>query len=152
MFALSPRRFLNVGVYCNSILAGFPPEGLVVYREKHDAQAKQWLEAGLASRNAALLEKIVRQSFVSSFGDEALYWLGEWAWDQGNFSAARDHWRQLLKLPNPPDAGQPQSVLRYPDSSFPQEAVVARIVLCHIMEGNRDLAENWLGYLSKQYP
>ncbi len=143
---------MNVRTYCNSILANFPPEGLAVYREKRDAQAKQWLESGLASRSQALLEKIVRQAFVSSSGDEALYWLGEWAWDRGNFSAARDHWRQLLKLPNPPDAGQPQSVLRYPDSTFPQALFVARIVLCHIMEGDRDLAKNWLDYLSQQFP
>jgi hypothetical protein len=97
MIAVAPRRNLNVRTYCNSVLANFPPAGLAVYREKHDAQAKQWLEAGLASRNQALLEKIARQAFVSSSGDEALYWLGEWAWDQGDFPAAREHWRQLLE-------------------------------------------------------
>ena len=152
MIPISSRRYLNVATYCNSILANLPPEGLAVYREKHDAQAKQWLEAGLATRNRMLLEKIPRQAFVSSFGDDALYWLGEWAWDEGNFAAARDSWRQLLELPDPPDAGRPQPVLRYPDSSFSQALVVARIVLCHIMEGDREQAKQWRAYLAKQYP
>lgn len=152
LIAVSPQRYLNVTTYCNSILANFPPAGLAVYREKHNAQAKQWLEQGLATRNPALLEKVVQQAFVSRSGDEALFWLGEWAWDHGNFSAARDYWRKLLKLPNPPDAGQPQPVLRYPDSTRSQAEVISRIVLCHLMEGNRQLAERWLAYLEKQHP
>ncbi len=152
LIAINPRRYLNVAAYCNSILANLPPQGLAVYRDKYDAQAKQWLDTALATRNRSLLEKIVRQAFVSSSGDDALYWLGEWGWDRGDFAAARDYWRQLLELQNPPDAGRPQSVLRYPDSSYPQAAVVARIVLCHILEGDRELAQNWLSYLGKKYP
>lgn len=152
LIAVSADRYLNVTTYCNSILANFPPAGLAVYREKHDAQAKQWLEQGLAARDSALLEKVVQKAFISRSGDEALYWLGEWAWDHGNFSAARDYWRKLLKLPNPPDAGQPQPVLRYPDSTRSQAEVLSRIVLCHLMEGNQKLAERWLGYLKEQHP
>ncbi len=152
LIAINPRRYLNVAAYCNSILANLPPQGLAVYRDKYDAQARQWLETGLATRNRSLLEKIVRQAFISSSGDDALYWLGEWAWDRGDFPAARDYWRQLLKLQNPPNVGEPQSVLRYPDSSYSEAAVIARIVLCHILEGNGDLAGSWLGYLAKKYP
>ncbi|MCA9072460.1 MAG: PQQ-binding-like beta-propeller repeat protein, partial [Planctomycetaceae bacterium] len=152
LIAVSPQRYLNVTTYCNSILANFPPAGLAVYREKHDAQAKQWLEQGLASRDRALLEKVVQKAFVSRSGEEALFWLGEWEWDHGNFSAARDYWRKLLKLPNPPDAGQPQPVLRYPDSTRSQAEVVSRIVLCHLMEGNQKLTQNWLDYFKKQHP
>ena len=152
LIAINPRRYLNVATYCNSVLANLPPEGLAVYREKYDAQAKHWLETGLAARDRLLLEKIVRQAFISSSGDDALYWLGEWAWDQSDFAAARDYWRQLLELQNPPDVGQPQSVLRFPDSSYSQAAVIARIVLCHILEGDRELAQNWLAYLAKKHP
>ena len=152
LVAINPRRYLNVAAYCNSVLANLPPQGLAIYRDKYDAQARQWLDTGLATRNRSLLEKIVRQAFISSSGDDALFWLGEWAWDQGDFPAARDYWRQLLKLQNPPHVGEPQSVLRYPDSSFPEAAVIARIVLCHTLEGNRELARNWLTYLAKKYP
>ncbi len=152
LIAVSPRRYVNVRTHCNSILANLPAEGLKTYRDKYDAQAQQWLETGLATRDAELLEKIVRQSFVSRSGDDALFWLGEWAWSRGDFASARDHWRQLVKLPNPPAAGKPQPVLRYPDSEFPQAEILARIVLCHIMEGNKELAESWLTYLTEEYP
>lgn len=152
VIAIDDRRYLNVTTYCNQVLANFPPEGLAVYREKHDAQAKQWLDAGLASRNPDLLEKVVQQAFVSRPADEALFVLGEWGWDRGEFAVARDYWRKLLKLPNPPDAGRPQSVLRYPDSLHSQAEVLSRIVLCHLMEGDESLAKRWLEYLAENHP
>lgn len=151
LLPVAPGRYVNVARQCQLILAGLPAEALAVYRKQVDPQAKQWLEAGKKGDDE-LLERIVRQTFASSFGDEALSLLAEHAWDRGDIGAARRLWEQLIPLENPPEPGKSLPVLRYPDASQPRPELVARLVLCSLMNGDLEQARRELEVFAVKYP
>src|SRR5580693_6797380 len=53
-------------------LSALPPEALTLYRSRIDPPAKKLLELGRANRDAAPLQRIVDESFCSSYTDQAL--------------------------------------------------------------------------------
>ena len=69
----------------------------------------------MQNRDTSLLQRIVDRTFVSSYGDNALYALGELALAQGDHTGARWHWERLdpsLRCPDGwplpgTDGGQP---------------------------------------------
>lgn len=152
LVSVTPGRYLNVALYCNTLLANLPPEGLEAFRRASDPQARQWYEQALQTRDPAPLERIVRQAFASSYGDEALNRLAEWAWEAGEFSAARSYWTQLIPIPSRASTPELDAVLRYPDTDLEQPAILARLVLCSLAEGNWErAAREWQSFRSS-YP
>lgn len=143
LVSAAPGRYVNVADYCQLLLAGLPPEGLQVYRDRFDAQSRQWFDDWTANRSEESLRRIVERTFLSSYGDDALWRLGELAWARGDLSAAREHWERLLPS-DPPAPGEPVAELRYPDSSFPPALVRARLVLCTLARGDRVQADRAL--------
>jgi hypothetical protein len=103
--------YVSVANYCKLALSRLPAEALAVYRERTDAQARQWFEAAVSEQDEALLQRIVRQAFAGSYGDDAVFLLGEWAWERGELADARHDWEQLLPAPNDA-AGRPFPLLR----------------------------------------
>jgi len=132
--------YVNVATRCNILLSQLPPEGLAIYRRKVDAQARRWLDQWNQSRDEADLLRIVRGAYLSSVGDEALWALGEAAWDRGDYSTARLYWTQLIPLGSDLSAAELPTILRYPDADQNRDAVLARLVLCSLMEGDRPRA------------
>ncbi|MCC7422104.1 MAG: PQQ-binding-like beta-propeller repeat protein [Planctomycetaceae bacterium] len=147
LVSVGPGRYVNVARQCQQILAAAPEEALAVYRRQVDPQARQWLEQGMAGDEAAL-ERIVRQAFVSSYGDDALTLLAEKAWDRGDLAAARRLWEQLI-----PSDGEAKSssVLRYPDPSTPRAELAARLVLCSVMAGEVERARHEIAVFATQH-
>ncbi|MCA9014649.1 MAG: hypothetical protein KDA77_04875, partial [Planctomycetaceae bacterium] len=92
MYPESPGRYLRVSEYCQNLLTGFPREAIAIYRTKTDPRARRWLEQAEAESTVQPLLNIVEQALMSSYGDDALYRLGEIAWEQGNLSQARAYW------------------------------------------------------------
>jgi outer membrane protein assembly factor BamB len=96
--------------YCQMRLAQLAidaPEALVLYRQRVDPVARQWLEQAKASQDRELLERIVRTMFASSFGDDALFMLGEMELTRGNLATARGLWERIspnLRTPVDRDA------------------------------------------------
>lgn len=152
LIAVEPGRYVNVGRYCNMLLAALPPEGLAAYRVKVDPLAAQWWEEGRRFRDEALLRKIVRNAYVSSVGDDALFLLGDLAWDRGEIASARNLWTQALPVPVEVNAGEALPVLRYPDAGVDPALVLARLVLCSIVEGEHDRAVRELSVFRKKHP
>ncbi|MCH7686815.1 MAG: PQQ-binding-like beta-propeller repeat protein [Planctomycetes bacterium] len=148
----SPGRYLNVELYCNLILAGLPEEALKVYREKFDTQARQWFGTGKAQRDESLLRRVVRRAFLSSFGDDALLLLGEFAWERGEIAQARSFWEQALPPGERVVPGDPLPVLNYPDTDLDRAEILARLVLCSFAEGNRSRAEYELQAFAQMFP
>ncbi|MCH7988097.1 MAG: PQQ-binding-like beta-propeller repeat protein [Planctomycetes bacterium] len=148
----SPGRYLNVELYCNLILAGLPENALKVYRDKFDTQARLWFETGKTLRDESLLRRVVRRGFISSYGDDALLLLGEFAWERGEIAQARSFWEQAL----PPGVrvvpGDPLPVLNYPDTDLDHAEILARLVLCSFAEGNRSRAEYELQSFAQMFP
>ncbi|MBC8116575.1 MAG: PQQ-binding-like beta-propeller repeat protein, partial [Candidatus Saccharimonas sp.] len=144
--------YLNVATRCQVLLSRMPKEGLAAYRRKIDPQAKRWFENWQRTRDASELERLVRQAYLSSYGDDALWALGEAAWDRGDYSSSRLHWSQLVPLTEESRAASLPTVLRYPDSNLDAASVVARLVLCSLMEGHRERAIDQQQHFAERYP
>lgn len=144
--------YLNVATRCSVLLSRIPEEGRAVYRSRVDSQAKRWLENWQRTRDEAELLRIVRQAFLSSYGDDALLALGELAWDRGDFSTARSWWEQMIPIAKAANPKNYPTVLRYPDSDIDRASILARIILCSIMENDLARAADELEQFSEQFP
>lgn len=94
-------RFVPVREFCQLWLAelsGKHAEALQLYRDRVDPLAEQLLKQEMQNRDAAALERIVEQLFVSSFGDEALLQLGEIRLERGDYVGARAAWQKISPL------------------------------------------------------
>ncbi len=129
--------YLNVATRCQVLLSRMPPNGLATYRRRVDPLAKRWFENWQRTGDRSELERLVRQAYLSSYGDDALWSLGEAAWDRSDFATARLFWSQIVALPEETRAANLPTVLRYPDSDLDPAAVLSRLVLCSLMDGNR---------------
>ncbi len=145
-------NYLNIATRCNVLLSKFPPEGLQAYRKRVDPQARRWLDHWKQSRDEADLQRVVREGYLSSYGDEALWELGEAAWDRADFPLARLYWTQLVPLGPRAEAINTPTLLRYPDSDLDQAEILSRLVLCSIMEGDRDRAAAEIDRLKQLFP
>jgi outer membrane protein assembly factor BamB len=143
---------VNVATRCNVLLSRISAQGREAYRQKVDVQAKRWYENWQRSRDESELLRIVRQTFLSSSGDDALLALGELAWDRGDFSAARLWWEQLVPLPEDANPADYPTVLRYPDSKIAQAGIQARIVACSILERETVRATDELRQFRERFP
>ena len=144
--------YLSVGVRSQMILSRLPPEGLATYRSKVDPQAKRWFENWQRTRDTSELARIVRETYVSGYGDNALWALAEDRWDHGDFASARHYWSQILPLPENIPATDVLTELRYPDSELDPAAVSSRIILCSWMQGQQTFAEDQLRRFEERFP
>ncbi len=151
----APGHFLNADAYGQWMLSRLPVEGLATLRQQHDAWAVQRYHGESGPDSPSRLQQIVTTAFASSVGDDALFKLGEWYWEQGDIPQARRCWLQLLV----PERGmeRPPADLRLfcPDSSIAREEVVARLMLCHLAEQNFERAQQEftrLGDLNRDDP
>lgn len=70
-------------------------EALGLYRSRVDPVAGQWYREALERRDRRQLQRVVDEFLASSFGDDALFALGEMALESGRFSDARRYWEQI---------------------------------------------------------
>ena len=113
-------RYLPVVAYCQlqtAELARSAPEALALYRQQIDPVASRLFLSAHETRDKAPLQSLVTKYFASSYSDEALMRLGEYAFERGDWTAARDYWERinpLLRFPAHEDAkfsefaGQPR--------------------------------------------
>lgn len=99
VIAVSPGYYVRIRDYCHRRFASMPLEALKTYRDQVDGQAKLWFEEGSKNRDERLLRRIVDQFYCSSYGDDALWLLGEMALERGDYGAARGYWEQLIETP-----------------------------------------------------
>ena len=144
----APHRYVNVRTYADMLVSGLPAAGLRIYRERADPAVKKLFETGKAERDEDLLQRVLRQGFASSYGDDALLLLGDLAWEHGALSAARGYWEKILTPKQYFPPGHPLSSLAYPDTDVDLASVRARLVLCSLVQGNRRRAEWEIGRAS----
>ena len=96
LIPVEPGRYSNTGDYCHLLISQFPTAGLTAYRNRVDAQAKEWFEAGRQSFDESLLLRVVDSEFNSTYGDDALWLLGEVAFERGRYALARQYWSLLV--------------------------------------------------------
>ncbi len=112
------------------ILAGLPPEGLSAYRVIADAEAKEILAESEDPNDVTALNKVVRQYFISSVGDDAAFRLGCIYLDRFDFIGARRMFEKIVK--------------QYPDPSVEMDQVLLRIAMCQSYLGEIGLAKQSL--------
>ena len=150
LLGVTERRFVSVRDYCHLQLASLPQEARNLYRGRVDPSARKWYEDGIRQRDRRLLEKVVEEAFASSWGDDALYALGEMALESGDYAAARSYWEKIISVDPPDDA--PPTWLCFPDTDLDLAAVRARLVLASILEGAVDRAREELAAMGRLHP
>lgn len=157
-------RYSNTGDYCHLLISRFPDAGLQAYRDRVDAQAREWFEAGQATFDEKLLRRVIADAFNSTFGDEALWLSGELAFERGQYALARQYWSLLVPsvevartdsgaaAVDSPAVVPPPIYLTYPDPSASKEDVLSRLVLCSIFEGDAVRANSELAVCRTQFP
>ena len=157
-------------------LARRSPESLTKYRERVDPLAQQWFDEASVNRDEARLEQIVRESFHSSVGDDALLLLGDLALEAGEYARARSYWTRIhgclqwaeskkrmpfgvrlvrgevvstLAKDLQVNVGTPTS---YVESEIPLEDIWARLTLTSILAGAPDRARAELAVMRRVWP
>lgn len=143
-------RFLNVHDVCLATTAGMPPAGLAEYRRRVDGVAGFLYDEALTQDQPGSMRQLLETWYASSYGDDALSWLAEDAWARGDLDRARLYWTQLVPLAASPPPGP--LVLRYPDTDIPRSSILARLVLCSILQGDRVAAGSELDAFREMYP
>ncbi|HEX7449570.1 MAG TPA: PQQ-binding-like beta-propeller repeat protein [Pirellulales bacterium] len=157
VLAVSSRRFISVRDYCHLQIAALPAEALKLYRERVDAQARGWYEAGVRGHDAELLRRVVDQLFCSSWGDDALLALGDLALERGEPGNARGAWEKILPASYwshftlAAQADGSGTWLVYPDSDLDRAAVRARLLLASVLCGERELARHGLQEFTREF-
>lgn len=176
--AVTNSKFLTLPAYCQLLISKWPPEGLAVYRRSADTLAETWYRDGIANRDSDLLGRVVDEAFCSSWGDDALFALGELALERGDYARARRCWQAMspmLRAPNGQTAwaalygidiarqwprirtawqqrSSPADWLAYPDTDLDLADVRARLVLVSIRAGELDRAALELDMFRKLHP
>jgi len=137
--AVDGHRFVSLGEYVHQHLAKLPHEVLAEYRGLVDSPAEAWYRQGIAKRDQRLLQRVVDEFFCSHWGDEALFALGEFALEQGEYQAARRHWSRISRELQ---FSTEETVLVYPDTNLDLAEIRARLVLVSLYEGDLERAKN----------
>lgn len=104
------QHFITLQQYSHWQLAQWKnsaPEALRIYRSRVDPLAERWYRDGVKRRSRVLLERVADEMFTSSYGDDALFYLGEIMFEQGDLAQARHHWEAISPLLRTPAALQP---------------------------------------------
>ncbi|WP_298859187.1 PQQ-binding-like beta-propeller repeat protein [uncultured Gimesia sp.] len=152
LYPESRGRYLRVSEYCQNLLAGFSEEAITIYREKVDPRAKRWYEQALAEASEQPLLNIAEQALMSSYGDDALYRLGEISFEQGALSQARFYWMKLIPAVGGAQQSGEAGVFHYPDTDLPIPEILARLILVSYFEGDLKRAQFELSVFRERYP
>jgi outer membrane protein assembly factor BamB len=146
---IDERRSLQARWLCQRRLAALPPAARQRYRQRVEAQARRWLQEGLARRDPALLERVVEEAFCSRAAEEALDRLGDLAFERGDYERARAYWRTLAR-----PAGSPpgDADLTYPDPTADVALVQAKELLARLFLGDRAGAAEELQQFRAAHP
>lgn len=137
------KLYVDFTEYCQRQLAQAPPQALDANRRLVDSRAEAMFRQGLDSLNAQLLRQVADDMRCSTWGDEALWTLGELALSRGEFLAARTAWQKLAGFRSMPDSLE---------SSISPADVSARLALVSIRAGHWERAAQEIQELQQQYP
>ncbi len=150
LVAWKPGRYVPVQDHARALLAALPIEVIRSHRKSIDPIAATWYQDGLARQDSALLEKVVREAFLSSWTDDALLAMGDLALEAGDSTAARSAWRKILPLP--PTEESPPCRWGCPDTDLDPASIEARFIVASILDGALVSAKEEYDHFVKKYP
>lgn len=89
--------FVSAARYAQLRLLAFPPKELAYYRTLFDPAAKEIFERAVKRYSIFDYKELVKSHLATSYGDDALYALGNAALDNGQYDEARRCYEQLLE-------------------------------------------------------
>ncbi len=138
-------HYLNASDYGRWIISTLPEAGLAAMRQHQDGWATQRFQDARQADRSTPLQQIITTAFSSSLGDDALWKLGEWYWEQGDIARARRCWSSLLTPAQRESGVGPDLRLHYPDTSLSAGQIVSRLMMCHLAERNEEAARHLSG-------
>lgn len=149
---LTEARFVGLSQDCQLQLLALPGEALAKYQDRADDEARRLFEQGREGRDPQALAELVERLLASRWGDDALWLLGEYALESGDYAGARAAWETLVPNPGAPPEGAQVTRLAFPQPQFPLEGVLARLALVSVLEGDLPRAEQELAAFRQLYP
>ncbi|WP_442484739.1 outer membrane protein assembly factor BamB family protein [Aeoliella sp. SH292] len=178
---LGGGHFVPVAFAAQSRIARWPAEAIAVYRKRVDNTAQSLYQRGIDGHDANALLAVVDQYRASSFGDDALLALADFALEAGATNQARGYLLQIAPGASAPD-GRPWGVALaglnlndqsvrdaiatqvakpqvgdqadsvYPDTDLLVADIFARLAMVSIRERNIERAERELAVLRLTFP
>jgi outer membrane protein assembly factor BamB len=131
-------------------LSALPPEALTLYRSRIDPPAKKLLDQARASRDTAILHRIVDETFCCSYTDQALDLLGDIAFERGEFEEAEQLWRTIVRPATQPAAQAIGLVVANPKLNV--ASIRAKQLLAQLFQGETDTLATELQAFAKAHP
>ena len=143
---IDPRRRVAAGTACDLALLRSPPPVLAAWRGLVRGRAEELFARGTDpfDPDPAALRSLVRDLFLTEFGDDAADRLAETAWRRGQTDAARLLWSRLIPLGAADTGGATDAggaaVVRHPDADRTPGELAARLILCDLAAGRQTTA------------
>lgn len=130
LVAVGAGRFESTARYLNRVVAGWPPQGLAVYRELFDDPAENAYRDALKSRDADALLRVFDRYFCTTPGPRIAEAASELLMESGDFDAAR---RVALRVPR-----------EHPDGDTLEAGWTARLAVIAALQGDENEADRRL--------
>lgn len=141
------QHLLNASLYARVMLTQLPAGARERYRERYERRAEAWMKQADETGDLSFLTRILEEAFLTRTAERAIDRLAEEALRAGQFSTARKYWTMLVPLEQ-----SGTLLVRYPDPETPLPDVLARLIVCRLLEGHFDRAEYELSVFAEEFP
>lgn len=104
--------FVPAARYCQLRLLALPAADLAFYRTIYDPKAKESYDQARRQYSTVDFQEIVDSMLATSYGDNALWEMGNAALDKGHFEEALEHFRLIRELFQGGDTNTPELALK----------------------------------------
>ncbi|MBI3844123.1 MAG: PQQ-binding-like beta-propeller repeat protein [Planctomycetes bacterium] len=120
------------------LLTQLPPEGLAIYREKYDAEAKATLDRAFAERDPARIQQMLLRFAATSYADDALDALAALYLERGDAAESLYFFDEITR--------------RFEGSPFDSPLRLAKVGYCHAALGNGPAVQADLETARRRFP
>jgi outer membrane protein assembly factor BamB len=96
LMRVDPDTCRGVSSYLRSVIEQLPSEGAAAYRRNFDLEAEALYNEAVASRDVRKFERVARDYFMSSYGDDAMLAVADEALVRGDWRLAADSLAKIL--------------------------------------------------------
>ncbi len=132
-----PRLFVGLRKRAGDIIAGFPAEGLELYRRLYDPQALELLTKGLERNDAMLLRRILQLYRNTKWAPRAMAALGDIDFESGDMLPAERKWQKA-------------SAAKGIEPQF-KALMLAKVAAVQYLTGRKAVADKTVGELEKSF-
>ncbi len=126
---LGGRRYLDAALAAQLIQLALPDAARRRLQQKRDQQASRLLTTAIQTRDSPSLEQILKRFCASRHAAEAVRYLAEWAWEDGDLQLAVWYWRMLRPRTDPGENGTVPAIhFELPASDMAPEMMTARLI------------------------